>query len=247
MKHTAYILPIMLLLCAVGLSAQEPANETSECPAEQAAAQGMHTLEKLHGIMAPAWHKAYPDKDYAALGEAMDQFAAMVPEISKITQKFKTTEREDGFNGARKQFIELVEKGTAAQKADDNDVIYEVMPGIHAGFEEMAYYLMPLQFPEFESLNSVVTLMVDTHLKNADYDAIVASLEALKIKNTELQQAALPEDLTSVKDKASSDITAIGEACGKLETACSGTSTDQIVESLKNLKGLCEKFEQDYI
>lgn len=247
MKHAAYILPIMLLLCTVGLSAQEPAHDASGCPAEQAAAQGMHILEKLHGIMAPAWHKAYPDKDYAALGEAMDQFAAMVPEVKKITHPFKTTEREDGFNGARKQFVDLVQKGAEAHKTGDNDIIYEAMPGIHTGFEEMAYYLLPLRFPEFESLNSTVTLMVDTHLKNEDYDAIVTSLEALKIKNGELQQAALPEDLTSVKDKASSDITAIGEACGKLEAACGGTSTDQIVECLNNLKGLCEKFEQDYI
>lgn len=247
MKHAACILPILLLLCAVGLSAQEPAHDSSECPAEQAAARGMDVLEKLHGIMAPAWHKAYPDKDYAALGEAMDQFAAMIPEVKKITHPFKTTERENGFNAARTQFIELVQKGEAAHKTGGNDVIYEVMPGIHTGFEEMAYYLLPLQFPEFESLNTVVTLMVDTHLKNEDYDAIVTSLEALKIKNGELQQAALPEDLTSVKDKASSDITAIGEACGKLETACSSTSKEQIVECLNNLKGLCEKFEQDYI
>ncbi len=247
MKHAACILPMLLLLCIIGVSAQEPAQDTGGCPAEQAAAKGMEVLKKLHGVMAPAWHTAYPDKDYAALGEAMDQFAAMIPDVEKISQPFKTTEREKNFNAARTQFIELVQKGAAAKKTGDNDVIYAVMPDIHTGFEEMAYYLLPLQFPEFESLNTVVNLMVDTHLKNEDYEAIVTSLEALKIKNTELQQAALPEDLTSVKEQASSDVAAIGEACGKLEAACSGTSKDKIVECLNNLNGLCKKFEQDYI
>jgi hypothetical protein len=247
MKHAAYFLPVLLLLCVIGISAQEPAHDAGGCPAEQAAARGMQILEKLHTVMAPAWHKAYPNKDYAALGEAMDGFAAMIPEVKKIAHAFKTTEREKNFNAARTQFIELVQKGAAANKTGENDVMYAVMPDIHTGFEEMAYYLLPLQFPEFEALNTVVTLMVDTHLKNEDYDAIVTSLEALKIKNSELQEADLPEDLTSVKEKAATDIAAIGEACGKLEAACSGTSKDEIVECLNDLNGLCKKFEQDYI
>ena len=247
MKHAAFILPVLMLLCAAGLWAQEPAHDPGGCPAEQAAARGMDVLKKLHGIMAPAWHTAYPEKDYAALGEAMNQFAAMIPEVKKISHAFKTTEHEANFNAARTRFIELVEKGATAGKTGDNDAIYEIMPDIHSGFEEMAYYLLPLQFPEFEALNNVVILMVDTHLKNNDYDAIVTSLEALEIKNAELQKAALPEDLTSVKAKVSSDIAAIGNACTKLEKACNGSNREQIVECLNNLKGLCKKFEQDYI
>ncbi len=247
MKHAACILPVLLLLCLIGVSAQEPAQDSGGCPADQAAARGMDVLKKLHGVMAPAWHTAYPDKDYAALGEAMDGFAAMIPDVKKIVHPFKTVEREKNFNAARTQFIELVEKGAAAKRTGDNEVIYAVMPDIHSGFEEMAYYLLPLQFPEFEALNTVVVLMVDTHLKNEDYEAIVTSLEALKIKNGELQEAALPEDLTSVKEQASSDIDAIGKACDTLESACSGTSKEQIIECLNDLNGLCKKFEQDYI
>lgn len=247
MKHAACILPIMLLLCVVGASAQEPAHDSSGCPAEQASARGMDVLKKLHGVMAPAWHTAYPDKDYAALGEAMDGFAAMIPDVKKIAHPFKTVEREKNFNTARTQFIELVEKGVAAKGTSDNNVIYTLMPDIHTGFEEMAYYLLPLQFPEFEALNNEVALMLDTHLKNEDSETLVGSLEALKAKNAELQEAALPEDLTSVEEQASSDIDAIGEACDKLEAACSGTSKEQIIECLNNLNGLCKKFEQDYI
>ncbi len=247
MKHAACILPVLLLLCIIGVSAQEPAHDSGGCPAEQAAAKGMETLEKLHGVMAPAWHKAYPDKDYAALGEAMDRFAAMVPDVKKIVHPFKTVERAKNFNAARTQFIDLVQKGAAANKAGDKEVVYAVMPDIHTGFEEMAYYLLPLQFPEFEALHTVVVLMVETHLKNEDYDAIVTSLEALKIKRTELQDAALPEDLTSVEEQANSDVAAIGEACDKLEAACAGMNNDEIVECLNDLNGLCKKFEQDYI
>jgi len=243
MKRAAYFLPVLLLLCIIGVTAQEPGHDAGDCPADQAAARGMDVLKKLHEFMAPAWHAAYPDKDYAALGEAMNQFATMIPDVKKISHPFKTIERKDGFDAARTKFVGLVEKGVAANKAGDSITVYSVMPDVHTNFEEMAYYLLPLQFQEFEAVNSVVILMADTYLEDDNYDAIVTSLETLKTKNAEFQNVPLPGDLTSVKEKASADIEAIGEACTKLETA----DKEQIGQCVDNLKELCKKFEQDYI
>jgi hypothetical protein len=246
MKNMAWIMPIMILWLVIGVSAQEPGAHEG-CPAHQAAEQGVDFIGKLHQVMAPAWHSAYPEKDYAALGKAMNKFAAMIPDVKKVTHTFKTAEREANFNAARKKFIELVEKGAAAGTESETEIIYELMPDVHMSFEEMAYYLLPVSFPEFQSLVTVVNLMIDEHLKKEDYAAVATSVEALKIKNTELQKAKIPEDLKSVKKEVITDILAIGKACEKLETACQADDPEEIAGSLNNLKELCKKFEHNYI
>jgi len=245
MKRMACMVPVLLLLLAAGTQAQKPGHEG--CPAHQAATQGVTIIEKLHEVMAPAWHTAYPDEDHAALAKAMHDFAAMIPDVKKISHTFKIDDRREKFNAARTKFIDLVKRGAAATTEDDAETVYGLMPDIHVSFEEMAYYLLPLHFPEFESFVVVVEVMTNEHLANEDYEAVATSTEALRIKNLALQDANLPEDLTSLEDKVRTDIAAIGDACGKLEEACAATDNKLIVECLNNLKNLCEKFEQNYI
>lgn len=247
MKNAVVLMPVLALLLAFAPLTAEPPHQESNCPAHQAADKGIKLLEELHHVMAPAWHEAYPAKNYAALGEAMIKFDAMIPKVKEFTHTFKTTERQDKFDAARTRFIGLVAKGKSSHDAKANEALYALTPDIHTSFEEMAYYLLPLDFPEYSSLLIVVDLMIDTHLKNEDFKAIVTSMEALKIKNGMLQKATLPEDMKSVEKNVAEDIAAIGAMCRDLEEACGSTSSEIIVECLKKLKIICDKFEQDYI
>jgi hypothetical protein len=197
--------------------------------------------------MAPAWHTAYPDKDHEGMAQAMHEFAAMIPDVKKISHTFKIADRERKFNEARMKFIGLVQKGAAAAKEDNAEAIYKLMPDVHMSFEEMAYYLLPLHFPEFESLVIVVDLIANEHLANKDFEAVVSSAKALKTKNEALQDAELPEDLVSLEDEVRTQISAIGEICHRLDAACAEVDEERIAECLNNLKELCKKFEQNYI
>ena len=248
MKKAAAFLPVLVLFFACAALSTEPTEPgNTGCPADRAAAQGMNVLRELHEVMAPAWHEAYPAKDYAALNEAILKFDDMTPKIVGILHEFKIDERQKKFEAARTRFIGLVAKCKASGAAGDNDAVYDIFPDLHHNFEEMAYYLLPLNFPEYESLRVVVDLMINTHLKNKDYKAIATSVEALKIKNEQLQTAVLPEDLGSVSETATADIQAIGEACRALETACGATAVSKVDECLDQLKKACDKFEHDYI
>ncbi len=248
MKNIAKILPVLVLfLVSASMTAEPPDQDNSGCPMHQAADKGFKLLDELHQVMVPAWHEAYPAKNYVALGEAIAKFDAMIPKVKGMAHTFKTIEREEHFNTARNRFVELVGRGKAIKGTANNDALYALFPDLHTRFKEMAYYLLPLDFPEFNSLRIVVDLMIDTHLKNKDYKAIVTSLEALKIKNEMLQKVILPEDLTSVEKKAAADIGEIDNMCRELEAASGGFSTKLIDDYLGKLKILCDKFEQNYI
>jgi hypothetical protein len=242
------LLPVLaVFLLSASLIAEPPQQDESGCPAHQAANRGFKLIEELHHIMAPAWHEAYPEKNYAALGEACVKFESLVPKLADLNHIFKIDARKENFNKARTQFIDLVNKGRAAAEEENSTVLYGLFPDLHTRFEEMAFYLLPLHFPEYESFKVVVDLMVDTHLKNEDYEAVTSSLEALKIKNEQLQKAALPEDMKAIEKNVNSDIDAIGAKCRELEEACHSTSAKNVEDCLNKLKVLCDKFEQDYI
>jgi HPt (histidine-containing phosphotransfer) domain-containing protein len=248
MKKSAVLLPVLILLLAYApLNAEPPDPHAGGCPAHQASEQGFDFLGELHHVMAPAWHVAYPETNYVALGEAITKFDAMLPTLQEFSHKFKTVERQDNFNAARTQFTELVAKGKTASEAKDNTTLRGIFPDLHNNFEMMVFYLLPLDFPEYRSLRTVVDLMINTHLKNEDFEAIASSMGAIKIKIDALQNASLPGDLKSVEKKAAADVVAIGEMCAELESACRSTNTQIMTECLEKLKKLCQKFEQDYI
>jgi cytochrome c556 len=248
MNKLAIILPVLFLFwIGTAISADPPSAVEANCPADQAADQGIKILGQLHEIMAPAWHEAYPAHNYVALGEAIVKFDSMTPTLEGMTPVFKIDQRREKFQAARTRFIDLVNQGKSASEAGDNDALEAIYPDLHKNFEEMAYYLLPLQYPEYKSLRVVVDLMIDTHLKNGDYKAIGSSVEALKIKNDQLQKAPLPEDLTAVAEQVKADLGAIDAQCRELEAACGSTSAKNIEDSLRKLKITCDTFEQDYI
>jgi hypothetical protein len=236
------------LYLALSCAATEPPSDPhAGCPAHQAVDQGTKLFKTLHEVMAPAWHDHYPNKNHKALGEAIVKFDGMLPDVKKFTHTFKTEERQTNFSNARSRFIELVGVGMAAQVKGDLESVYEIIPELHDQFEMMAFNVLPLRFPEFSSLQIVVDLMIDTHLANEDYDAVVTSLEALKIKNAELQKASIPADLTSVSEQAKTDIADIDNQCRQLEKSCASKDHQAMIDCLSKLKKLCQKFEHDYI
>lgn len=248
MKLLAVLAPILALFLAFSFAAAEPpTQENTECPAHQAADQNMKLFQSLHQVIAPAWHEYYPGKNLKALADAIFKLDGMLPEVKAYTHAFKTEERQAKFSDARSRFIELVGIGMEAKKNDDLNAVYDIIPELHESFEMMASNALPLSFPEYASLRTVVDLMIDMHLANKDYDAIVTSTEALKIKNEQFQKAALPADLTSVASQVKADISLINSQCRELENACSSGNNQAMTDCLNKLKTICDKFENDYI
>lgn len=244
MIKMACLVPVLSLFLVPGYVVAEPPQPgTGGCPAHEAAKAGFTLLQELHTVMAPAWHSAYPIKDYAALRDAISQFDAMLPKLKEITPAFKTVERKEKFNAARAQFTELVTEGKSA----DDTQLYASMPKLHDSFETMAYYIMPLQFTEFAALQAIVNQMAETYLTADDLTGIKESLKELTAANAKLQEAALPEDLKSVAEQAGADIADIGKSCQELEKAAGAISIQTTRDGLTRLKDLCNKFEQNYI
>jgi hypothetical protein len=248
MKRSVILFTVLVLSYYCGnLQAQTHERVEEDCPSHLAIQRQSGLFEQLHQVMASAWHNAYPNQDYEALRGAIKKFNAKIPKLEELDPTFKTSERKEKFNRAREWFIKLVDQGKRAGAAGDDESLYDLMPDLHNKFEEMAFYLLSVHYPEYESFKIVVDLMIDTHLGNDDYEAIITSLEALKIKNEMLQKADVPQDLKSAEEAVILYLKDIDKICNDLDSACRSKNNKTIKDNLLKLAEFCRKFDQKFI
>lgn len=200
---TKTILLSLLILLAPYASAQEG------CPADQAAAAGFVSFEHFHHVMAPAWHTAWPAKDYAALIAAGPKFTERFTAIAQMNPALVPAVRRPAFIQQRQQLAELVKQYADACQQSDSDLVYKLMPDLHSAFEATATTLLPVRFPEFEGLMVTLDLIVQTHLPSRNKVGLVGSTETLRIKMEHLITAPLPDVLTENENRIRSTLEAL--------------------------------------
>lgn len=189
------VIVTIFVLFAVGARAQEG------YPADSAATAGFVPFETFHHIMAPAWHQAWPKKDYEALLAAGPRFAEAFVAIEQLKPQFTTETQQQAFIKHRKRFAELVEQYAEACQRADSALVYRLMPDLHDAFEATAATLLPVSFPEFEGLVITLDIIVGTHLPDNNVEGLVGSTETLLAKMENLIVAPLPTELEAAEDQ----------------------------------------------
>jgi hypothetical protein len=102
MRRFAALLLLLVLGTMWGIAgAATPMDKESGCPADKAGSQGKTIFKDLHDVMAPAWHKAYPEKDFAVIHEAFGKFETMIPRVKEYKPAIKLAARQEKFDAAR--------------------------------------------------------------------------------------------------------------------------------------------------
>jgi len=177
MRIFVLVLALSVLTAGLTLGSDEPAGAT--CPASRAAEAGFDPFDGFHEVMAPAWHQAWPDSNFAELFAAGPKFQKAFQAVAEMTPRFKSTAREKVFAERRAALGELVQAYAEAAKAEDKDKVYALMPGLHEAFEQAAATLLPVHYPEFEGAVITLNLILETHLPKNNTEGITGSTETL--------------------------------------------------------------------
>ncbi len=189
------VIVVVFILFAAGARAQE------DCPANRAATAGFAPFETFHHVMAPAWHQAWPKKDYEALLAAGPKFVEAFVAIEQLKPQLKSEVRRQSFVEQRQLLGKLVVKYAEACEQGDSALVYLLMPDLHDAFEATAATLLPLSFPEFAGLVITLDIIVGTHLPGNNVEGLVGSTETLLIKMENLIVTPLPTELVAAENK----------------------------------------------
>ena len=188
----------ILILFAVAATI---AADEATCPASRAADQGFVPFEAFHEVMAPAWHQAWPARDFEALYAAGPEFSRLFKHIAMLKPAFKTSSRRAIFLQRRQEFAQLVKDYQAACLARDSNLVYGLMPPLHEAFEATASALLPVYYPEFDGFVITLNVIMETHLPANNVEGLIGSTETLAMKADGLTRENVPEDLVAVADE----------------------------------------------
>ncbi len=252
MKKHLLILAALLLVVPLTYAAESPPEEKHEqshagCPAHQAAKLGFDSFEAFHKIMAPAWHTAWPDKDYDALLAAGPQFKEAFAGIAKMEPTFKTKARKKAFLKAHDSFSKIVQTYAAAAEKGDKETVYELMPKLHDAFEMTASTLLPVSYPEIEAVVITLNLIIETYLPKNDMEGIVGSTDTLmSMYDVLADTTTIPDELKEEQASILAEIAAMKKLALRMKECSDKKDMKQYkehaIELDAKLKGFFEKY-----
>lgn len=234
-------------LMAIGFAALMTVHAEETCPADRAGRQGFEPFEEFHQVMAPAWHQAWPAKDYEALFSAGDEFSTLFKRIAFLKPQFKTEDRRQAFLEHRADFAQLVREYHQACRDQDSSAVIEIMPRLHDAFEATASTLLPVFYPEFEGFVVTLNLIIETHLPDENMDGLTGSTETLVRKAEGLDAETVPSELSSVRAEVVKRQDRLRTLSHELSRALAEDDMAAFKSTLSVLEGEVQKFIADFL
>ncbi len=234
---------ILIVLLACGAAA-------AQCPADKAQAKGekgVSPFGSFHEIMAPAWHEAYPAKNFEAMFKAAPEFETRFVAVKEMKPAFKHEARKAAFDKNRAEFGDLVTVYAMAAAKQDSTTVYDLLPKLHNAFESSAQCLLPVEFPQVDGMLVTVLLINDKHLPENNMEGIAGSTETLVTKATALDEASIPKECETEKAAMLKDLQAIKETIGKLKAACDKKDMASYKEHLATLRTALKAIGSSYL
>ncbi|MBD3402734.1 hypothetical protein GF420_07550 [candidate division GN15 bacterium] len=239
MNKVVIVAVTMIVLLAAGASAQ--------CPAHKAAEEGHGAFHTFHEVIAPAWHDAYPAKDYDALVAVGPEFKKAMLDLNAMRPEFPSERKTAHFNECRKELNELVEAYAAACEEGNQEKVYELMPDLHTAFERTAAATMPVHYKEFEALMVTLGLITDEHLPNDNAEGIVGSTETLVAKVNHLNEETLPHMLAWSKEDVLARFAKMQQIVAEMKKCCDEKDMEGYGEQAKALQAEAVDFRERYL
>lgn len=248
MKKHLLILAALLLLVPLTYSAEPEQESKSGCPADQAAKKGFTAFHDFHDVMAPAWHTAWPDKNYDALLAAGPKFKEAFAGIAKMEPTFKTKSCKKAFLKARDNFSRIIEMYSAAAERGDKEAVYDLMPQLHNAFEMTASTLLPVSYPEIEAAAVTLNLIMETHLPKNNMEGIVGSTETLVARFVVLADTTtIPDELKERQKEILAEIAAMKKLVLQMKESCDKKDMENYKKHATELDAKLKGFFEKYI
>ena len=241
MKSTRILLAL-LLVAAPGVKGQE-----SSCPAHAAGEKGHKPFEAFHKVMAPAWHQAWPEKNYTVLLAAGDEFVRCFADIKDMAPNFEADIRLRRFNENRATFGRLVKGYGDACTRHDSNAVFAIMPELHEAFEQTAAALLPLAYPEIEGMAITIGLILDKHLPNNNMDGVIGSTATLHERTRSLSSLSIPAELTSYKRDIMKEVGGLRQLAGQMQENCQTGDMDNYRDRATRYRERLHKFMKKYL
>lgn len=236
MKNTFLFLTITLLIYFGNISfAQNVSKEeiTSNVP----------ELEKMHEVIYPIWHEAYPEKDYAKL-------RSLLPEVLELSEKLYNAklpgilrEKQAKWDEGISQYKKTVEAYKAAcEGKDDADLLLKAEK-LHADYEMLVRVIRPLM-KEVDLFHQSLYIVYHDYLPNKKYDMINKISDELITKAQDILKGKMSKKIEAKKEQFTEKVNILIDKCKNLKVISQKEDSKAIVEAVEDMHTAYQNIEE---
>jgi hypothetical protein len=200
-------------------------------------------LEKLHEVIYPLWHNAFPNKDTALIRQLWPDIQKDIAALDKaelpgiLRDKKEAWQRGlEAMKAAEKAYGEALGKGAQEDKL-------KAAEELHRAYEGLVWTIRPM-LPELARFHESLYKMYHYYLPNKDAQAFKEALPMLQARMDTLNKAALPKRLTGKQGEFDKARAVLSEKVQKVlqnQPCCTWSYTEGAVEGLHSAYQAVEK------
>jgi hypothetical protein len=156
-------------------------------------------LEKLHEVIYPMWHVAYPNRDTGKLRELWPDIQKDIAALEKAELPGILRDKKDAWlkgldnlKATEKAYGEALDKGTAADKL-------KAAEQLHWSYEVLMRTVRP-RLKEMNAFHEALYKIYHYYLPNKDQKSLKEILPTLKARMDTLDRATLPQYLAAKQE-----------------------------------------------
>jgi hypothetical protein len=218
-----------------------------ECPADKAAEKEHNPFSTFHEVMAPAWHEAYPARDFVTLLAAGPKFETAFVELKGWDPKLTSEIKKARYSGELTKFGELVTVYAEKAKAGDTEAVYAMLPDVHTAFERAASALVPVTYKEFDALVVALDLIKTKHLPEENQEGIVGSTERLVEVAGLLNEETLPHMLIWSSEEVLAEMAKMQTIVAEMKKCCDANDMTKYREQADLLETEAKTFQEKFL
>ena len=221
---------LFFTLCVTGYwsYAQDPSDAEARVP----------ELEAFHEVIYQIWHKAYPEKNTAMLGQLLPDVEEGIDRVASAKLPGILREKKAAWDKGVQELQSAGENYKAAVSAKDEAKMLAAAETLHSRFEMLMRTIRPA-LRELEDFHSVLYMLYHHYLPQYDLERIRPSVAELKQKMKALDEVQVP---ANVKDRAA----AFQAARAKLSASVDALQSSLSSNDEKTIRGAVETMHSNY-
>lgn len=191
-------------------------------------------LEKMHEVIFPIWHEAYPEKDYAKLRGFLPEVLELANGVYNAKLPGILREKQEKWDMGILEFKKSVDAFKAAcEGKDDADLLLKAEK-LHADYEMLVRIIRPLM-KEVDLFHQSLYVLYHDYLPNKKYDMILKISDELIEKSEAILKGKLSKKVEAKKEVFYEKVNLLIAGCKNLKAvAAKGDpkATDEAVEAM---------------
>jgi hypothetical protein len=224
------VLALTLFYAAMAGCGDRPGS-VPEVPASELNAR-VSELDAIHDVMVPLWHEAFPNQDYAAIGELTPRFQDLLAALDEAALPGILRDKQAEWDEGKLRLMEIYEDLRIAVETGNQEDMLGFTEAFHMGYEGLVRIIRPV-VPELDVFHQHLYGLYHYYGPGYDVEKIRQAADGMAAALPPLQAAQLPARLSDRQPEFDAAVNALAAEVAGLQDILSGPDRESVEAAIE--------------